>query len=231
MTNNISDINGKGTRRIVGMILLFAFIGAGLSAQGELPLNDTVERSSRVEPERTLQQGDPPGNLMPVQGIAPPPDTLKSAAGKEIPEWQRREGIDHSPQKAMFYSLFLPGLGQAYNKKYFKIPFVYGALAGVSYWIYYNTEGYRQASLNYSTDQSNFNERYLRAWRRNLELSIITLAATHALQVLDAYVDAHLFYWDVSPDLAIRVEPTLEPLYLPVGQTVGNYGITCRITF
>jgi hypothetical protein len=231
MTNNISDMSGEGTRRIVGMILLFAFIGAGLSAQGELPLNDTVERGSRVEADRVQQQGDPPVGSGPVTGIEAQPDTLRSVDGKEIPEWQRREGIDHSPQRAMYYSLFLPGLGQAYNGKYFKIPIVYGALAGVSYWVWFNNQGYRQASLNYSLDQSNFNERYLRLWRRQLELSIITLVATHALQVLDAYVDAYLFYWDVSPDLAIRVEPAMEPLYLPVGQIVGNYGITCRLTF
>jgi alpha-glucosidase (family GH31 glycosyl hydrolase) len=231
MTRNYSDMDGEGIRRIVGMILLFAFIGVRLWAQGELPLNDTVERSSRVETERTLQQGDPPGRLRPGSGMGMQPDTLRADSTREVPEWQRREGIDHSPKRAMFYSLALPGLGQAYNKKYFKIPIVYGALAGVGYWIYFNTQGYRQASLNYSNDPSNFNETYLRLWRRQLELSYITLVGTYALQVLDAYVDAYLFYWDVSPDLAIRVEPTVEPLYLPVGQAVGNYGISCKLTF
>lgn len=139
--------------------------------------------------------------------------------------------MDHSPQRAMFYSLVLPGLGQAYNRKYFKIPFVYGALGGVSYWIYYNTQGYRAASDMYAEDQSTTNERFLRLWRRNLELSYITLAGAYALQVLDAYVDAHLFYWDVSQDLTLRVEPSIRPYMVPAGGPVTNYGLKCSLTF
>lgn len=144
---------------------------------------------------------------------------------------KKMEFGDHSPQKAMYYSLVLPGLGQAYNKKYFKIPFVYAALGGVSYWIYYNTQGYRKASLNYSENQDDTNERYLRGWRRNLELSYIVLAGTYALQVLDAYVDANLFYWDVSPDLSLRVAPTLDPFLIPGNVPVANYGFKCKLTF
>lgn len=139
--------------------------------------------------------------------------------------------MDHSPRRAMIYSLVLPGLGQAYNKKYYKIPFVYGILGGVSYWIYYNTQGYRTASDNYAEDQSTTNERFLRAWRRNLELSYITLAAGYALQVLDAYVDANLFYWDVNPELTLRVEPVIQPHLVPVGVPVTNYGLKCSLTF
>lgn len=139
--------------------------------------------------------------------------------------------MDHSPQRAMFYSLALPGLGQAYNKKYFKIPFVYGVLGGVGYWIYYNTQGYRDISDRYADDPSSTNERYLRAWRRNLELSYITLAGAYALQVLDAYVDAHLFYWEVNPDLTLRFEPSIRPHLVPAEGPVTNYGLKCSLTF
>jgi len=125
----------------------------------------------------------------------------------------------------MIYALVLPGLGQAYNKKYFKIPVVYAVLGGIGYWIHYNTQAYRQSVEVYEADQTDRNEFFLRAWRRNLELSYISLAAGYALQVVDAYVDAHLFYWDVSPNLSLRLEPST------ISAPVMNYGISCRVKF
>ncbi|MEX0983256.1 MAG: DUF5683 domain-containing protein [Bacteroidales bacterium] len=247
MTNTVSDISGKGIRRIVRMILLFAFLGVSLWGQGEEPQNDTVTDLRSFDLDRPVERNTPQGRSTLQQeagrdtvpssdrpsepGIYAADDSMRMSAGKTKEEGINREDIEHSPTKAMTYALILPGLGQAYNKKYFKIPFVYGALGGVGYWIYYNTQGYRQSSANYTDDPTDFNERYLRLWRRQLELSYITLAAAYALQVLDAYVDAHLFHWDVNPDLTIRVEPSMEPLYMPVGAPASNYGITCKLTF
>ena len=181
-----------------------------------------------VQPDtlsRTLSTGPSSRDTPSVQ-----PDTAKMS-NAERERMAGKDQLDHDPNRAMFYSLFLPGLGQAYNKKYFKIPVVYGVLGGVSYWIWFNTQNYREASQNYTDDPSTINERYLRAWRRSLELSYISLAAAHALQVLDAYVDAHLFYWDVSPDLTVRVEPSVSPLITNTGMVAGNYGLRCRLTF
>ncbi len=247
MTNTVSDTSGKGTRRIVGMILLFAFLGVPLSGQEEEPQNDTLTDLRPLDLDKPLERNTPQGRstlqqeskrdtvpwsaIRPDSGIIVADDSLRISAGKTKKKEISREEIEHSPKKAMTYALILPGLGQAYNKKYFKIPFVYGALGVVGYWIYYNTQGYRFSSANYADDPTDFNERYLRAWRRQLELSYITLAAAYALQVLDAYVDAHLFHWDVNPDLSIRLEPTMEPLYMPVGVPASNYGITCKLTF
>ena len=231
MTNNISDMGGEGIRRIVGMILLFAFLGVPLSGQGEEPQNDTVTDLRPFDLERPVERNTPQGRSALGPRTSSSEDEIRMNAGAKREEQTNREEIEHSPTKAMTYALILPGLGQAYNKKYFKIPFVYGALGGVGYWIYFNTQGYRQSSANYTDDPSSTNERYLRAWRRRLEISYITLAATYALQVLDAYVDAHLLNWDVNPDISIRVEPSMNHLYMPVGQPVVNYGLTCKLTF
>ncbi len=231
MTRKNSDIGGSGFRRVVGMILLFAFLGVSLSVQGEASVNDTVTGVRPPDPDSTDEQINPPDNTGPGLRNPSSKDSLRISTGKKRQDQVNREDIEHSPTKAMTYALILPGLGQVYNKKYFKIPIVYGALGVVGYWIHFNTQGYRQSSQNYTDDPSDFNERYLRLWRRQLELSYITLAATYALQVLDAYVDAHLFFWDVSPDLAIRVEPAMKPLYLPAGRPAGNYGISCKLTF
>ena len=195
------------------MILFFGFFGLPAFNQENTPA-DSLRQMRSAQP-----------------GLTEGGDSVKIADEKFSILKEDPEFMEHSPKKAMYYSLVLPGLGQAYNKKYWKIPIVYGALGGVSYWIYYNTQEYRQSSENYSIDQSDTNERYLRFWRRNLELSYITLVATHPLQVLDAYVDANLFYWDVSPDLSIRIEPSIDPIYLPTEMPVANYGFRCKMTF
>jgi len=66
-------------------------------------------------------------------------------------------------------------------------------------------------------------------------MSYIALAGAYALQVLDAYVDAHLFYWDVNPDLSVRVEPAIRPVYgqpgISPGTVAGNFGLRCKLTF
>jgi hypothetical protein len=194
-------------RRIVIMILLFGFIGISSYAQGDSP-------SSNFRSQETIGG-----------------DTIRILGDTSAIQNVHPEEMEHSPRKAMIYGLVFPGLGQAYNKKYFKIPFVYGALGGVGYWIYYNTQIYRDITVEYELDKSDDNERYLKHWRRNLELSYITLVGTYALQVLDAYVDANLLYWDVNPDLTIRLVPSIDPLYISPGMPVANYGLKCKLTF
>jgi hypothetical protein len=139
--------------------------------------------------------------------------------------------IDHSPRKAIMFALALPGLGQLYNEKYYKIPIVYGALGAAGYAIHFNNTNYKQASLDYALDPSDLNERYLRAWRRNLELSYISLVAVYALQVIDAYVDANLYAWDVSENLSFRVRPDISPFLMPGSTPVTRYGLSCSLRF
>ena len=136
--------------------------------------------------------------------------------------------FSHSASKAIMYALVLPGLGQAYNGKYFKMPIVYAALGAVGYAIVFNTGQYQQSSLDYALAPDDTNERYLRFWRRNLELSYIGLILVYALQVVDAYVDAQLYNWDVNENLSIRVAPSIQPLMTPNSVTGQAYGLTCR---
>ncbi len=136
--------------------------------------------------------------------------------------------FSHSASKAIMYSLVLPGLGQGYNKKYFKIPIVYAALGGVVYAIVYNTKNYRQAIIDYNLAPDDDHERYVRGWRRNMELSYIGLIAVYALQIVDAYVDAQLYSWDVNDNLSLRVAPSLQPMMIPSTGSGQVYGLTCR---
>jgi hypothetical protein len=209
-----SDISGKEIRRIVGMILLFAFMGFPLFGQGEVP-------SAAPGPDSLVVESAPMTAA----------DSARARRERIRAEERRMDELGHSPKRAMYYSLALPGLGQAYNDKYLKIPIVYGALGGVGYWAYLNRLGYLASSEDYTNDPNSTNERYLRIWRRRLEMSIIAFAGVYALQVLDAYVDAYLFHWDVNPDLSVRMEPTFGPVFTPSGSAVANYGLSCRFTF
>ena len=122
----------------------------------------------------------------------------------------------HSPMKATLYGLVLPGLGQAYNKKYWKIPIVWAALGGVGYAINFNTTQYQQAVINYQEDPSQNNELKLKGWRRYVE-------------VLDAYVDAQLYNWNVNDQLSLGVSPTLQPMMHPSSLTGQAVGLTCSL--
>jgi hypothetical protein len=130
-----------------------------------------------------------------------------------------------SPTKALMFALVLPGLGQVYNRKYWKVPIVWGAMGLAGYAIAYNTKQYKAASNEFA--QNPEDSRELEWWRRNMELSYIAVMAIYALQVLDAYVDAQLYSWDVNDNLSLRVSPSLQPLLAPNSLTGQSYGLTC----
>lgn len=122
-----------------------------------------------------------------------------------------------TPSKAAFYSALLPGLGQAYNKKYWKIPIVYAAIGtGVYFYISNDNqlERYRDAykrRLAGFEDDEFFGRvsddgliRAQRQFRRNKELSLLVTLGLYALNIIDANVDAHLLQYNVDENLAIK---------------------------
>ncbi len=132
-----------------------------------------------------------------------------------------------SSSKALMYALVLPGLGQGYNEKYWKMPIVWAAMGAAGWAIIYNTNEYKGAINDYAQLPDDTNQRYLEWWRRNMELSYIAMIAIYALQVVDAYVDAQLYSWDVNDNLSLRVSPSLQPLLAPTSLTGQSYGLTC----
>lgn len=141
----------------------------------------------------------------------------------------------HSAKKASRLSAMLPGLGQAYNKKYWKIPVIYGALGTSTYFIIKNNRDYQKyrnayiartdndsttfTSIKYTTENIRLRRDY---FRRNMELSIIITAGIYVLNIVDAAVDAHLFYFDVSDDLSMRIEPQVNMNAIRPGQFNGG---------
>ena len=129
------------------------------------------------------------------------------------------------PGQAAAYSAILPGLGQAYNKKYWKIPIIYGLGATLGYFIYWNNNRFLEfrdsylAKQNGRIDEDPFPNISQAAaelnrdfFKRNRELLIILSVVTHALNIVDATVDAHLKTFDISEDLAFKIKPGFDQI-------------------
>jgi hypothetical protein len=166
----------------------------------------------------------------------------------------------HSPTKAVLYSI-IPGGGQIYNKKYWKLPLVYGSIMGCAYAINWNNKNYSDYTQAYfqvmQEDPMKYEEwknfvmtpglteeqleqrakdptfqNLLRGrkdyFRRYRDLSIFIAVGAYALWMIDAYVDAHLFNFDISPDLSMRIEPAIT---MRTAYSSSTYGINCSLNF
>lgn len=128
-----------------------------------------------------------------------------------------------NPRIAAIFSFVLPGAGQAYNKKWWKIPIVWGALGGIAYGTFDTQKTYRELRDAYKTIVNGgtpeapydaFDATRLRSYRDTYrgytEKWYLALGVTYLLAVTDAFVDAHLSRFDVSDDLSFQWKPSLE---------------------
>ncbi len=138
----------------------------------------------------------------------------------------------HSPRKAAIRSAILPGLGQAYNKNYWKIPVVYAALGTTGYIFTYNLKNYKDTRFAYqalfkaslpipqrdSTDYFKIRKDltplsietvkfYRDQFRRDIDYSVLFFIIIWGLNVVDATVDGHLKSFDINPDLSLKIKP------------------------
>jgi hypothetical protein len=143
----------------------------------------------------------------------------------------------HSPTKATLMSAALPGLGQLYNKKWWKVPIIYAGFGVMTYFIVTNTDlyiDYKCAYIESSYGNTNGNykdlvNRYTQDellsareyYRRNLEISILITTLWYILNIVDAAVDAHLYTFDISEDLSLKLEPAFQPVGFSAKPTPG----------
>ena len=163
-------------------------------------------------------------------------------------------------KRAMWLALVLPGAGQIYNRKYWKLPIIYGGFVGCAYAMSWNNQmyhDYSQAYLDIMDDDPNtqsYNqflhlgaqidasniERYKEIFRKRKDryrrwrdMSMFVMIGVYAFSVIDAYVDASLSEFDISDDLSLRVEPTV----INNNQRTRNplrsstLGLKCSLTF
>ncbi len=161
-----------------------------------------------------------------------------SVAAKDISRMEKRDWATWRPdsKRAMWLALVIPGGGQIYNRKYWKLPIFYGGMMGCIYALTWNNMMYRDYSQAYldimdsdpTTESYNKflhlgatitpanEERYKKLfksrkdkYRRWRDMSMFALIGVYALSVIDAYVDAELSEFDISKDLSLRVRPTV----------------------
>lgn len=130
---------------------------------------------------------------------------------------------NHRANRAALMSAILPGAGQVYNKSYWKVPILYGGVAALIYFINFNQTNYKTFKTayiyrsdrdtntvdefpNYTNDDLLVRRDY---YRRNRDLCYIVTGVVYVLNIIDAYVDAHLKDFDVSDDLSLHTKPYL----------------------
>lgn len=160
------------------------------------------------------------------------------------------------PKRALWLAIVCPGAGQIYNRKYWKLPIFYGGFVGCAYALIWNQQmylDYSQAYLdlmdndpntksymdmlppnyditgNESRFQTLFKNRKDR-YRRYRDLSAFAFVAVYALSVIDAYVDAHLSVFDISPELSLSVSPAVISRK-EVVRTTSSYGLGVGLNF
>ena len=138
-----------------------------------------------------------------------------------------------NPTKATWLAVVFPGGGQIYNRKYWKLPIIYGGFAGCAYALSWNGKMYKDYSQAYLDimdsnpntksyedllpPNSSYNEEQLKStlkrrkdmFRRYRDLSIFAFIGVYLISIIDAYVDAELSNFDITPDLSMKVEPAV----------------------
>lgn len=181
-------------------------------------------------------------------------DSVAKKAKRDWTTWRP------NPKRALWLALVLPGAGQIYNRKYWKIPIVYGGFVGCIYAMQWNNQMYRDYSQAYldimdddpntqsynqflhlgnKIDESNI-DRYTRLfksrkdrYRRWRDLSFFVLVGVYALSVIDAYVDASLSEFDISKNLSMSVAPTIINNYNDnrLSLKSNSIGVNCSLNF
>lgn len=172
-----------------------------------------------------------------------------------------KEPFIPEPKKALWYAIAFPGGGQIYNRKYWKLPIVYGGFLGCYYALSWNNNMYRDYSQAYidimatSTTSNSYmsflppnydveaNKERLKDifrrkkdfYRRYRDMSFFCMLAVYGLSIIDAYVDAELSSFDISNDLSLKVKPAIirdnNNFMASHGLGGNSYGMGCSISF
>lgn len=255
-----------------GMTALLLMLSALLKAQDTLAVNRPLPwNETEVGSEKPASDNEKNGIDSTKATISIGSETQNGNAnsvfddnGKNLAKKKNKPAAEQGiwlpkPKKALWYAIALPGAGQIYNKKYWKLPIIYGGFLGCFYAYRWNNMMYNDYSKAYldimddDPDTDSYNqflhlgnkvtpenqEQYKNLfkkrkdyYRRYRDMSVITFVAVYALSVIDAYVDASLADFDISKDLSLRVEPAI--MGWENGRLMADraaVGLQCRLTF
>lgn len=208
-------------------------INGPITGPAEVVEDEIVERDGRLEAEPVDTIAVETVGTMHADSIA----AALAAAREQADEWVPREvEFAPDPTKAVWMSALFPGLGQVYNRRYWKLPIIVGGYLGLAYATNWNSNMLRDYTRAYADllDNDPNTRSYMdmfspnvkeenldRGWlqevlrsrknyfRRNRDLCIICMVGVYLLAMVDAYVDASLSHFDISPDLSMDVAPAL----------------------
>lgn len=241
--------------RLLYAIMLAAFVigGSARCAAFETAADSIAAAPDSVRVElSTVSYDIAPAEDFAIDSI----DSIAPSRFSDYEVWEAREvEFNPDPTRAVWMSALFPGLGQVYNRRYWKIPIVIGAYMGLGYATSWNngmltdyTRAYRDlmdsdpntnSYMNFfppTTQESDIDRTWLtnimqsrkNFHRRNRDLCIIAMVGVYLVAMVDAYVDASLSHFDISPDLSMDVSPVL------IGDTRDfrpGVGLACAITF
>ena len=178
-----------------------------------------------------------------------PTDSINGALNKKV--------FIPNPTKATWLALVIPGGGQIYNRKYWKLPIIYGGFAVYAYALTWNNKMYKDYMQAYKdaalgnweansihdllppgyldrTPKTQITETLRKrkdTYRRYRDLSIFAFIGVYLISVIDAYVDAELSNFDITPDLSMRVEPAVINSQYSIGSSNKSVGVQCSFRF
>lgn len=157
-----------------------------------------------------------------------------------------RLALESMPRRAAMKSVMLPGLGQIYNKRWWKVPLIYGGFIGIGLVYDFNQYNYKvflkeaqYRDLNPGKTENSLFAGYTSqgiitikdSYRRNRDLSILAGLGFYAINIIDAYVDAKFFRFDISDELSLRVDPSIQqPVYIHSSVAVPVLGMKVSLS-
>ena len=236
--------------------------------------NDTVKTLPRHHERKAVTVTDTTfiGDQHPVRVVNAAGDTIIFASIDSIADIQGVEILVDStavtsmgkvrtfnpdPQRALWLSALCPGLGQIYNRRYWKLPIVAGAFVGLSYGTAWNNRMYKDYSRAYrdvmdddpdtrsymdffppTVQEGDLDTAWLQKimkskrdyYRRYREICVISMVGVYLINIVDAYVDASLAHFDISPDLTLDVAPAAID-NTAIGGRLPSLGVQCAISF
>ncbi len=179
-----------------------------------------------------------------IHSVSAQNDTIVLGKDTTTQTKSEKKAIYSDARKASIMSAVLPGLGQAYNKKYWKIPIVYAGLGGFGYMFltnnkqynlyrtnvraYYDEDSTTIPSLkNYSGEQLQTQKLYYRKFR---DFAVIGFGIIYLINIIDANVDAHLKSFDVSDDVSLHIDPWQSTYKTGSGYRMAT-GLTFKLNF
>lgn len=228
---------------LFGLLLQLSTGGSELYAQKALQRRmgiprDSLKVQAPVSKDSLLVDSLDRSNMQQLDMLEAPVDTailaMKTDSMQRTAPLPKQRFIPNS-NKALWLAMVFPGAGQIYNRKYWKLPIVYGGFVGCAYALNWNNKMYKDYSQAYldimdddpntksfqdflppnydiSGEEERFKEIFKKrkdAYRRQRDLSIFCIIGVYLLSIIDAYVDAELSDFDITKDIGLKVEPAV----------------------